>query len=127
MCLRESPSSLGLGPIFILHLVARMKSSRRPASHRPIISSVLPTASKETGTGYTSAVSMKLTPPAAASSITRKEVCSSHWWPKSLSTGPLIAVGQLILLNASDAGYNFQSLINLSRAIYRGGTESPVL
>ncbi len=82
MCLREAPRSQGFELMAPEHLVATTKSSRRPRSHRPSISSVRPTVSNVPPSGYTSAVSRKVIPPAAARSRMATEAGSSHCRPK---------------------------------------------
>ena len=63
-------------------MVATTNWSRRRSSHWPRIASLRPAVSGDGGTGYTSAQSKKVTPPADALSRMANEVFSSHWWPK---------------------------------------------
>src|SRR6185295_2052123 len=81
MCLREVPRSQGRPLIAPEHLVAITMSWRRGASQRPTISSVRPTVSSAPPTGYTSAVSKKVMPPAAARSMMAADAGSSHCNP----------------------------------------------
>src|SRR5580658_2868106 len=81
MCRRLFPAWNGCGPTGQKHFVATTQSCRFPLIHLPMISSVRPARSSPPPSGYTSEVSMKVIPPAAARSRIANEVASSHWYP----------------------------------------------